>query len=114
MYDIKITPLSDLEIVKQIGQHIKDLRLTKNLTQKYVANASGLDRSTISEIENGRPTNILTLVQILRSIDALDDFSPFFVEKPISPRLISKFESKQRKRAKGNKIEDSNSEKLEW
>ena len=39
---------------EQIGEKLKKIRLSKNLTQEYIANAADVNTSHISNIENNR------------------------------------------------------------
>jgi len=64
--------MSDPAIIKELGQQLKRLRLKSNLTQQELSERSGLFRSTISEIENGRIASILSLIQILRALNQLE------------------------------------------
>ena len=38
----------------QFGQHIRELRKLKNMSQEQLADAAGLDRTCIGSIEHGR------------------------------------------------------------
>lgn len=98
-------PLSDKAIVDELGQNLRALRLQANLSQQQLADAAGLDRITISKMENGRPITMLTLVQVLRALEKLDLMLSFYFEPEISPLQVAEQEEKLRKRAsrkKGN------------
>ena len=64
-------PLSDLAILREIGRSLRQLRLNRNQSQQKVADAAGIDRATLSQIEHGRPTSLLTFVQLLRTLEVL-------------------------------------------
>ena len=51
-----------------IGENIKNIRKLKNLTTTDLASLAGTSQSTISQIENGRSTNIETLIHICRAL----------------------------------------------
>lgn len=58
-----------------IGQRIKEVRNDKNLTQEYVANATGVNVSHISNIETNKVKVSLTLlVQICNALDVTMDY----------------------------------------
>ena len=48
--------------MNNIGMNIKQIRAEKKMTQKSLANLSGVDQATISNIENGRYTPSLPTV----------------------------------------------------
>ena len=49
---------------EQIGEKLKKIRLSKNLTQEYIANAADVNTSHISNIENNRVKVSLLQFQI--------------------------------------------------
>ena len=58
-----------------IGQRIKEVRTDKHLTQEYVANATGVNVSHISNIETNKVKVSLTLlVQICNALDVTIDY----------------------------------------
>ena len=82
---------------------LKQTRLNKNLTQEKLAEKAGLDRSTVSQLENGRAATLLTLVQVLRALERLELLNHFMEEKLISPIAALKLQGKNRKRVTSNK-----------
>jgi len=91
--------MSDPAIIKELGQQLKRLRLKANLTQQDLSDRSGLFRSTISEIENGRISSILSLIQILRGLNQLELLNPFVSPDIVSPLMVAEQQLKLRKRA---------------
>lgn len=60
---------------KQIAHKIKEIRLSKGLTQEYVANIADVNTSHISNIENNRvKISLSTLVQICNALDVTVDY----------------------------------------
>jgi len=94
--------LSDQSAVVELGKLLKQIRLNTNMTQEALAQKSGLDRSTISQLENGRAATILTLVQVLRALQKLE-LMENFVEEKISPIKALKTLGKERQRASTRK-----------
>ena len=91
--------MTDGAIVAQIGRFIKHTRLNKNKTQKQLAAASGLNRWTISQIENGESVTLTSLIQLLRALDVLYVLDNFEVNEAISPLAYAKLKKEQRERA---------------
>ena len=58
-----------------IGKKIKELRLERGLTQEWVSNATDVNTSHISNIENNRvKVSLSTLVQICNALDTTVDY----------------------------------------
>jgi transcriptional regulator with XRE-family HTH domain len=106
--------MSDPIIVKQIGIQLKKMRLRKNITQEKLAATSGLNRATISQLENGRAATLLTLVQVLRALEKLDLLNLFSDEPDISPLEAAKLKRSIRMRASTKKTSNQNREEPGW
>ncbi len=91
--------MSDPSILKEIGKKVKTFRLQKNLTQEEMAQKIGINRATIREMEKGRPSSLLTFIQILRVLGKLDLLSSITNIPTISPIQLAKLQSKIRQRA---------------
>ena len=98
---VDIYALTDSAILLQIGQKLKEARIEQNISQKALAESSGLSTFSISQMENGHNTSLLSLIMVLRALNRLDVFEGLFREKPISPVALSELMKKnqQRKRA---------------
>ena len=99
---IELKRMTDDMIINAIGEFIRSERLTKNLTQEKLAKRAGLHRTTIRDLELGRRSTLLTLIQVLRALDQLQVLRSFKVSKEISPLELAKLEMKERKRASGS------------
>lgn len=106
--------MSDPEVVKEIGKKLKQMRLKKNVTQDELAKLSGLNRATISQLENGRAATLLTLVQVLRALNKLDLLNIFSEESEISPLQAAKLKRQTRQRASNIKDAEKNAGQSEW
>lgn len=78
------------ELVRLLGERFKEYRMRCNLTQKEVAEQSGIGLTTIHKFENGTAGNLslstfILLLKVIGQVDALDDVMP---ELPESPYLI--------------------------
>ena len=105
--------MSDKSIVSIIGEYIKHQRLIQNKTQANIAKIAGLNRWTMSKIENEEPISLKSLIQILRALDLLDVLDVFKVKSQLSPLKLAKLEKQKRQRAStDNEINKQN--KSEW
>ncbi|MDE7456041.1 MAG: helix-turn-helix domain-containing protein [Prevotella sp.] len=85
------TEYSAPELVKMLGVRFKDYRLRAQLTQKDVAELTGLTIPTIQRFENGMSGNIslgtfLLLTKAIGCINGLDELMP---EQPESLYLYN-------------------------
>lgn len=90
---------SDDAILRRIGEYIRQQRLDQNKTQSVLALEAGISRSTLSELEHGRRSNLLTLVQVLRSLKLIHVLDIFNSQEQFSPLQLAKLEQEKRQRA---------------
>lgn len=84
------------ELVRLLGARFKEYRMRCNLTQKEVAELSGIGLTTIHKFENGTTGNLslstfLLLLKVVGQINAIDLALP---ELPESPYLMRKDDKK--------------------
>mgnify|MGYP003420719313 CR=1 FL=1 len=83
--------MSDSAIVNKIGAFIKNERLSRNKTQAQLATAAGINKWTISQIENGEAITLLSLIQILRALDVLPLLDIFSIKQENRCNLVAHF-----------------------
>jgi len=110
---MSIYGMSDRAILQEIGRRLKRRRLEKNWSQQKLADTAGINRTTVSDIEQGSPCGILTLVGILRALDELDELNSFLPDPGISPLQLAKMKGKERRRA-SRQIADNKKGKSDW
>ena len=79
-----------------LGERFREYRMRCNLTQKEVAEQSGVGLTTIYKFENGTAGNLslstfILLLKVVGQVNALDELMP---ELPESPYLIRKEEKR--------------------
>jgi transcriptional regulator with XRE-family HTH domain len=92
-------PNTDNAFLAQIGNFIKEMRISQNKTQQQIANACGINRSTYIQIENGKGSSMLHFVQVLRALNVLHLLNIFETQTQISPIALAKIQQKKRQRA---------------
>ncbi len=100
---IELKRMTDDMIIKAIGEYIRSIRLERNWTQKQLGDRAGVHRTTIRDLELGKRSTLLTLLQVLRSLDQLQTLKNFKLSKELSPLELVKLEINERKRASGSK-----------
>jgi len=94
---------SDKAVLRDLGQRLRQARLRRNLSQQQLANRAGLNRTTVSEYERGASTSTLTLVQVLRALEMLDELAGFLPDPGPSPLELARSQGRQRQRATGRR-----------
>lgn len=85
------TEYSTPELVRMLGARFKDYRLRADLTQKEVAETTGLSVLTIHRFENGTATNVSlgTFLLLLKAVGCINDLKELMPEQPESPYLYN-------------------------
>ena len=78
------------ELVQLLGTRFKDYRMRSNMTQKDVAEQSGVTINTIHKFENGLVPNmsISTFLLLMKAIGCIDGLDGLLPELPESPYLM--------------------------
>lgn len=109
----KLYSISDPALMKRIGSFIRHHRLEQNKSQSQLAEEAGINRSTLSQFENGTNSSLLTLIQFLRALNMLHILDTFSVEKQISPLQLARMDKLKRLRA-GRKEKKKNKPESDW
>ena len=93
------------ELVRLLGSRFKEYRMRCNLTQKEVAEQSGIGLTTIHKFEKGTANSLslstfILLLRVVGQVNALDDVLP---ELPESPYLVRREEKKAQRIRHTNK-----------
>jgi transcriptional regulator with XRE-family HTH domain len=63
--------LTDSENMSEFGARLRARRLERNLTTEAIAEATGLNRKTIMELEAGRDVRLSTVIKVFRVMHLL-------------------------------------------
>jgi len=99
-----IYSLSNREIIEKIGKKIRDIRLNGNITRSNLQYASGVHVKTIGDAEDGKNVTLITLVAILRGLNALHLIEHLVEDEMVSPAALYRNNEKPRERARGEAI----------
>lgn len=83
------------ELVRLLGARFREYRMRCNLTQREVAEQSGVGLTTIYKFESGTADNLslstfILLLKVVGQVDALDDLMPALPESPYLVRRNDK------------------------
>ena len=98
--DIKAMPT--VQIIQALGKRFREYRIAARMTQKEVAEQSGISMLTIRRFEQGYSYEIKlgNLIAILKAIDFADGISDILPEIPISPYAMARQDTSKPKRVR--------------
>ena len=95
--------LSDVDIIRRIGENLKTIRLDSNITRDELQTITGVHKKTIGDMESGKNVTIGTFIAILRGLNLFDRLEELLREEPMSPLLLAKLKWKVPQRATGKR-----------
>ena len=95
---------SDLEILAELGERLKQCRLEQNLPLHAVAKMARLSRTTIVNAENGANPGMETFVRILRVLGRLEALEAFLPSP--TPEQLANRPRKPRQRARTRAVHE--------
>lgn len=90
------------ELISLLGQRFKDYRLRSEMTQRDVAEQSGITINTIHKFENGKSGNMSlgTFLLLMKSIGCIQQMDELLPDLPKSAYLVNDGKKVQRIRHK--------------
>mgnify|MGYP002632004830 FL=1 len=105
---------SDSAILEELGSRIAQHRLNRNLTQEDLAKEAGMSLRTLVRIERGYPSQMPSIVRLLRVLRLLANMEALIPEPPVSPVQQLKMEGKKRKRASSKSVMPTSKQPWSW
>lgn len=99
-----ISNKTDAEILRTLGERVRQYRLHRNITQQAMADKAGLSRRAIYALESGQDSMLSTLVRVLRALERLQGLElilPAPVASPLS--LLNSKSNRPRMRARASR-----------
>ncbi len=87
---------SPAELARDVGNHAKQLRLSKNLSRKTLAELSGVSESSIKRFEGTGTITLEAMILLATALDELDPISLLF--NPVHPKSHEALKNAKRKR----------------
>lgn len=88
--------MSNKAILQEVGHRLRSYREKRKLTQKALAERSGLSLFTIAQLEQGKSVSLNSLLPVLRELRLLNNLDAFIPEMPESPIRLLDNQSKNR------------------
>ena len=99
-------------ILKEIGKRIQDVRISMGITQKELAERSGVSASTMERIEKGENVKIENILNILRALSLLENFDVLVPEQEIVPTIV--IERRIKRQRVRHKKQSGDKSETEW
>ncbi len=90
--------LTDGAIAQILGERVARHRIEAGLTQAELAERAGIGKRTLERVEAGLGAELVTLIRVLRALNAMAGFERVLPELPPSPIAQLKLRGKQRQR----------------
>ena len=111
---IEYASMGDDAILEELGNRLRQRRITKGLTQAELAREAGVSKRTVERIEAGAAAQTLNLVRILRVLELLGGIDHLVPEAGPSPLDLLKRKGKARKRATSRSTATSPRDNWSW
>ena len=76
---------TDTEILKRLGEGIKSIRLSQNLSQSKLAARSGVALNAVRHLENGDGVTLGSFIKLCRTLGRDEWLNGFAVREDVSP-----------------------------
>ena len=98
--DVKAMPT--VQIIQALGKRFREYRIAARMTQKEVAEQSGISMLTIRRFEQGYSYDIKlgNLIALLKAIDFAEGIADILPEIPISPYAMARQDASKPKRVR--------------
>lgn len=100
-----LAQLPIIEAIWTLGSRYRTYRIASQMTQKEVAEQSGVSLLTIRRFETCKTYNITlsNLIALLKAIDMTEGLNELLPPMPVSPYAMAKLQQKQPKRVRHGK-----------
>jgi DNA-binding XRE family transcriptional regulator len=97
-----------------LSARIAGRRIELPLTQATVAEQAGIAKRTLERLEAGQSSQLITLVRVLRVLDAASGLDSLIPEPGPRPMDLLKREGKVRQRASGQRAAKATGKPWSW
>ncbi|MBI2921539.1 MAG: helix-turn-helix domain-containing protein [Planctomycetes bacterium] len=73
------------DLVRDLGERIRRLRLRRNFDQRMTAEKAGISERALRNLETGRGSTVETFLRVLRAVGALDGLDALAPRPGIDP-----------------------------
>ncbi len=87
------------QVLIEIGEKIRRHRLNCDLSQKEVAERSGIGLASVARLEDGQGCTLANFIRVLSALNVLESLDAFLPTPPVSPIQLAKLQGKLRQKA---------------
>jgi putative transcriptional regulator len=91
--------LTDAAVTGELGDRLRQARLGQNITQRRLAEEAGVSVATVRNLEDGKRTQLVTLIRVLRILGLIDGLDRVVPEPAPSPIEQLRHRGRKRRRA---------------
>jgi len=88
MSDVQFKTPGELQI--ELGRRLRQLRLSRNVDQKTLAEKAGIARAALQNLEAGRGSSVQTLLRTLKALNYLEGIEALAPEPTVNPLSLLK------------------------
>jgi transcriptional regulator with XRE-family HTH domain len=81
---------SPQELQIELGLRIRQLRLSRNIDQRAVAEKAGVTRAALQNLEAGRGSSVQTLLRTLKALNYLEGIEMLAPQPTVNPLALLK------------------------
>jgi transcriptional regulator with XRE-family HTH domain len=85
------------ELQTELGRRIRQLRLSRNIDQRAVAEKAGVTRAALQNLEAGRGSSVQTLLRILKALNYLEGIEILAPQPTVNPLALLKTKTPQQR-----------------
>ena len=100
---MNFTTMSDIAVLAEVGQRVRQERLNQNVEQAVLARRAGISQRTLQRLEAGSVSTLATMVRVLRALGKLNAIDAFLPPPGISPIQLARLSGAKRQRASGQR-----------
>lgn len=99
-YEIDFDLATSRQLEEALGKRIEDIRLSRNITQRMIANEAGISERTLWRLETGKGVSLDTFIRVLIALNLQDRLAELLPDQEIRPMERIMKNRTQRKRAR--------------
>jgi transcriptional regulator with XRE-family HTH domain len=95
-----ISGLTDLAVLREIGDRLERRRIDAGLTQAELAEEAGISKRTVERMEAGHSTDFVLLIRALRALKLTESLDQLVPDLPQGPLALLKGRGRARSRVR--------------
>jgi len=102
------------QIIKQLGDTLAQIRLSRNITQDDLASIAGISTRTLSRLESGEKASLDTLVRLMQALNLERHLAALLPDPGIQPVQQLEGSGGKRKRVRSRSVKKGENQPWRW